>query len=213
MLCSSNSKNSSKDNLTVAKEQAPKSIVDTKPSGQKKTDTYDLLDELFCDPNTINKTEPTSSSSTSEKANGKETKPISDSKSSSTVAVPSVSSLPTLDTASASTQSPTDVKDEDTVKSKVKKADSQGVEKAGSTNKPRKLPDWLAGATSSVGAASSTSSKAPTSRKRKAPSSNASSTAKRTKAASPIEDKDSDTLPNPPPTKKVSASTLYLTLS
>ena len=197
----------SKGYSTIVEEQAPKSSVDTKPTKQKKSDTTDFLDELFCDPNAITKTEPTPSSSSSRKANAKETpKQASDSKASSTVAEPSA---PIID--SAGTQPAADVKDKDTVKSKVKKEESQSTssEKAGSTNKPRRLPDWLAGVTSHVAAtASSTSSgKAPASRKRKTPSSsNTSSTAKRAKAASPgDEDRDDGTLPSPPPPKKVSA--------
>ena len=190
----------------MVKEQAPKSSVGTKSSEQKKSDTADFLDELFCDPSTISKTKPTSSSSSSRKANTKETpKQVSDSKESNAVAEPSAPIQPTLD--SASTQPPADVKNEGTVKSKVKKEDSESCEKVGSTNKPRRLPDWLADVTSHVTAAASStsSSKAPASRKRKAPSStSASSTAKRTKAASSAdENKDDDTLPSPPPTKKV----------
>ena len=186
----------------MVKEQAPKSYVGAKSSERKKSDTVDFLDELFCDPSTISGTKPTSSASSSRKANTKETpKQVSDSKESSAVGESSALSQPTLD--SATTRPPADGKDEDTVKSKVKKEDSENSEKVGSTNKPRRLPDWLADVT--VAASSTSSSKAPASRKRKAPSSaSASSTTKRTKAASPAdENKDDDALRSPPPTKKV----------
>ena len=180
-----------------------------KSTEQKKSDAADFLDELFCDPATISKTmaKPTSGGSGNRKASDlKETpKQVSDSKQSSAVAEPSALSQPTLD--SANTGPSADVKDEDTVKSKVKKEDS---EKVGSTNKPRRLPAWLAGVTSDVAAGvssttGSSSSKAPASRKRKTPSSSsASSAAKRAKVPSPAdEDKDDVTLPSPPPTKKV----------
>ncbi len=182
----------------------------TKSSEQKKSDTADFLDELFCDPSTISKAKPISNSGSSGKANIKETPKhtVSDSKPSSAVAEPSAPSQPTLGSASILPPSH-DVKDEDTVKSKVKKEDSEkSNEKVGSTNKPRRLPDWLTDAASHVaaGASSTSGSKAPASRKRKTPSSTgASSTAKRAKAASPAdESKDDDTtLPSPPPTKKV----------
>ena len=210
-LCSGSSKNSSNGDSTVVKEPAPKSIVSAKKSSeQKKSDTADFLDELFGDPSTISKDKPTAPSgngnSISRKVHAKET--VSDSKESSAVVEPSAPSQPTLDlSTSASTQPPADVKDKDTVKSKVKKEDSESSEKVGSTNKPRRLPGWLADVTGHVatGASSISSSKAPASRKRKAPSSaSASSTAKRAKAASPTdESKDDDILPSPPPPKKV----------
>ena len=201
----------SKGDSTVVEEPAPKSSVGVTKSSEKKSDqAADFLDELFCDPSTISKTKPTSSSDSSRKASIKETPKhtvSSESKPSSAVAEPSAPSQPTLD--SASTLPPAhDVKDEDTVKSKVKKEDSESNGKVGSTNKRRRLPDWLADAASHVAAdASSTASgsKAPASRKRKAPSSTStSSTAKCAKATSPAdESKDDDTLPSPPPTKKV----------
>ena len=211
-FCSGSSKNSSNGDSTVVKEPAPKSTVSAKKSSeQKKSDTADFLDELFGDPSTISKDKSTapsgnSSSSSSRKVHTKET--VSDSKESSAVVEPSAPSQPTLDlSTSASTQPPADVKEEDTVKSKVKKEDSENSEKVGSTNKPRRLPGWLADVTGHIatGASSTSSSKAPASRKRKAPSSaSASSTAKRTKAASPTdESKDGDILPSPPPPKKV----------
>ena len=186
----------------MVEEEAPKSSVGKISSEWKKGDTVDFLDELFCDPSTISRTKPTSGGSNSRKVNTKETpKQVSDSKESSAIAESSAPSQPTLD--GANTRSPADVKDEDTVKSKVKKEDSESSEKVGSTNKPRRLPDWLADVT--VAASSTSSSKAPASRKRKAPSSaSASSTTKRTKAASPAdENKDDDALRSPPPTKKV----------
>jgi hypothetical protein len=195
----------------VVKEQAPKSAVSTtKSSEQKKSDTADFLDELFCDPSTISKAKPISNSDSSGKANVKETPKhtVSDSKPSSAVAEPSAPSQPTLDSASILPPTHDIMKDEDTVKSKVMKEDSESSEKVGSTNKRRRLPDWLTDAASHVaaGASSTSGSKAPASRKRKTPSSTgASSTAKRAKAASPAdESKDDDTtLPSPPPTKKV----------
>ena len=86
--------------------------------------------------------------------------------------------------------------DEDTVKGKVKRDDVPSIAKVGSTNKPRKLPDWLAGIT--VGG----SSKGATSRKRKTLSK--VSTAEK----SVSKDKDSDTLSSPPPPKKVQVDRL-----
>ena len=199
----------SKDDLTVVEEPAPKSSVGaTKSSEKKKSDqAADFLDELFCDPSTISKAKPISSSDSSRKVSAKEIPKhtVSESKPSSAVAEPSALSQPTLDSTSALPPGH-DVKDEDT---KVKKEDSESNGKVGSTNKPRRLPDWLVDAASHVAAGTSSTasgSKPPASRKRKAPSSTtgASSIAKRAKATSLAdESKDDDTLPSPPPTKKV----------
>ena len=196
----------------MAEEPAPKSSVGaTKSSEKKKSDqAADFLDELFCDPSTISKAKPISSNDSSRKASAKEIPKhtVSESKPSSAIAEPSALSQPTLDSTSA-LPSGHDTKDEETVKSKAKKEDSESNGKVGSTNKPRRLPDWLVDAASHVAAGTSSTangSKPPASRKRKAPSSTtgASSTAKRAKAASPAdESKDDDTLPSPPPTKKV----------
>lgn len=187
----------------MTKEQVPTSTVaaDSVNSG-RKDEAADLLDELFGDPGTVSKTGPATTSSTKSNSEGMEI--VSNTKPSRTVTESGGSSLPTLD--GASTQSSADSssakrtdKDDDSVKSKVKRDDSSSGDKAGSTNKPRKLPDWLAGASGGgggAGAAASSTSKAPASRKRKAPSKASSTTASK---GTPGEDDDS--LSSPPPPK------------
>lgn len=163
-----------------------------------------MLDELFCDPNTLARTGSTTtvdvkisndgvkdlksgkSDSSSRPAGTKSDKAVTDS-------TPGIGG----DTQPASVDS-SDVIDGDAVKGKVKRDDIPSIAKVGSTNKPRKLPDWLAGIT--VGG----NSKGTTSRKRKTLS-KVSATEK-----SVDNDKDSHTLSSPPPPKKVQVDRLSL---
>ena len=181
-----------------------------------KDSAVDLLDELFDDPNAVIKTgsSPRESHKTSKEATAVEM--VSDSKSIKDSA--KTGDDPTSGGLAMDTNSPpdssdvkndatvrskikkestvvSDVKMMDTVKSKVKKDDSCDSSKSGSTDKPRRLPDWLA----SVSSSSNTGGGA--SRKRKAPSKTSSTVAKKKK--SDDDEKDSDTLSSPPPPKKV----------
>ena len=186
-----------------------------------KDSAVDLLDELFDDPNAIIKTgsSPRERHKTTKEATAVEM--VSDSKSikdsSKTGDDPTSGGL-AMDTSSPPDSSGvksdtavrskikkdsmvvSDVKMIDTVKSKMKKNDSCDSSKSGSTDKPRRLPDWLASVSSS-----SSSTGGGASRKRKAPSKTSSTVAKKKK--SDDDEKESETLSSPPPPKKVKVCT------
>lgn len=168
-----------------------------------KDEADDLLDELFDDPNKLTKTAtvpvPSDSDEATSKTGGEKV-----SKSSNSIKGTSTSSdtmLPSAVRKSSPVSAPASVEDEDEVKSKIKRDDSLSRIKAGSTNKPRKLPSWLMEAAGSGSVASLSSKSSAASKKRKAPSKDSSATAAK-KSVDDVE-RDSDTPPSPSPPKKV----------
>ena len=172
-------------------------------SSAPKNDAVDLMDQLFCDPTSITTdTSPPVRDGKPNSGTGEKTERTVGSKPAKEDSAESGTShsLKTgiSDKESADSGS---IKSETVVKEKASKDDAKSDIKAGSTNKPRKLPDWLSGITNT--SSSSVSEKKPTaSRKRKSPAKTSSAgVAKKKKKTG--EDGGSDTLPSPPPTKKV----------
>lgn len=170
-----------------------------------------MLDELFCDPNLLSRTRSTATTVDVKISNDgandlksdksdSSSRPagISGAKSDKAAAADSIHGIVGTQPASVDSSA---VMDEDTVKGKVKRDDIPSITKVGSTNKSRKLPDWLAGITAGG------SSKGTTSRKRKTLSKTDSDVSTTEKSVS--RDKDSDTLSSPPPPKKVRVDRLH----
>ena len=171
-------------------------------SSAPKNEAVDLMDQLFCDPTSITTaSSPPAGDSKPNSGTGEETEKLVGSKPAAKKdsAESGTSHSPKTDILDKESADSSSVKSETVVKEKASKVDSSTDIKAGSTNKPRKLPGWLSGITNT----SSVSEKKPTtSRKRKSPAKTSSAAAPKKKKKT-SEDGDSDTLPSPPPTKKV----------
>lgn len=193
-----------------SEEQLIASVSADSKSSKEKADAVDELDELFCDPSTLARTRP--AATVDVKISNDGAKVLKSRKSDASSGPAGISgtksnkatadSSPGIGGTQPVSVDSGDLLDEDTVKGKVKtlRDGIPSIAKVGSTNKPRKLPDWLAGITTGEG------SKGTTSRKRKTLSKTDSKVSTTEKSDS--RDKDSDTLLSPPPPKKVQVDRL-----